>query len=227
MTQTPDLDLELNDPLTVPLPRWQRVLAAVGLLLPLLTLVLVRTWLHLPLRAQTGALPPELVPASEPDVFLSTLVTVGGGLLVAGLLLWWLLGSRVRWVVRVTLWTLLLAWVVLWSAGTVQMVRSHLNQVGLQRSHAETLRVVAVRLEKPTVRGPGGARVYLDWPEQGGLHTTLIENPGEALLRQPERLTVQVAPGRWRGWFVVGWSLPDVARSLPAAAAARPNGSLP
>ncbi len=219
MTQTPDIDLDpdLHHPLTVPLPRWQRLLVAVGLLLPLVVLVLVRAWLHFPLRGAAGGLPPELALASEPDAFLSNLATVAGGLVVAGLLVWWLLGSRVRWVIRTTLWSLLLGWVLLWTAGTVQMVRSHLNQVGLKPSHSETLRVVAVRLEKPTVRGPGGARVYLDWPAQGGLHTTLIENPGEALLRQPERLTVEVAPGRWRGWFVVGWSLPDVARALPAA----------
>ena len=75
------------------------------------------------------------------------------------------------------------------------------------------MKVVAVQVQPASVRSVGGAKVYLDWPEGGGLHTVLLESPTEDLLRKPAALRLSVAAGRWSGTFVTGWRVDNAAAS--------------
>jgi hypothetical protein len=63
-------------------------------------------------------------------------------------------------------------------------------------------RLVAVQQLQPSTRAVGGARLVVDWPEQGGLHQVVMEDPAPDLLAQPQRVTLHLAQGRWHGWFV-------------------------
>ncbi len=179
------------------------LLAAIG---PVALMVAVRWWLQWRLDRQDQALPAALSPASDPNAVMLTVVLVTLGCLAFGGLVWWLVrkpGPLSRGV-RVGALGL---WALVWLAGSAQSVRSHFNAVGVQASRTEVLRLVGLKVSAPSLRSVGGARLYLDWPEQGGLHTVLIESPTEALLRQPARVQLQLAPGRWGGWYAVGWSL--------------------
>lgn len=179
---------------------------------PVALLVAIRWWLNWQVDRLAAPLPPALNPAGDPVSLWLTVVLVAAGCVLFGLLAWWLVrkpGPLPRWLRGAAV----AAWVLVWLAGSAQALRSHLNVLGAQAGRTEVLRLVGLKAIAPSLRSVGGARLYLDWPAQGGLHTVLIASPGEALLRQPERVQLQVSPGRWQGWFVTGWSLDGV---LPA-----------
>ncbi len=172
--------------------------------------VAVRWWLEARLERNGWVLPPELSPAIDPDTFILRLM--GGAVAVVVVLgvLWWLLRSHSPRTVSRTLWGLLGVWVAVWLLGAVSQWQNHANRLNLAPTQTETLRVVGVQVTKPSTRTLGGAKMYVDWPEQGGLHTVLIEDASEALLRQPSQLTLTLAPGRSHGWYVLGWSVQGV-----------------
>ena len=97
-------------------------------------------------------------------------------------------------------------------AGTLlsasQCARAALASTRKAAPPPSTLKVVGVQVSKPSTRSVGGAKVYVDWPAQGGLHTVMIEDASEALMRQPAHLSLTLAPGRSHGWYVLGWSVP-------------------
>ena len=202
---------------------WQRNGLLAGLFAPPALWVAVRWWLDFQLERSGITLPPVLSPASDPD---QTLRWVWVGVAVAcalGVLVWWLMrpataqanpqaATRHRvWVGRV----LLVLWCALWLVGAAQAVRSQLNRLGLQPAQEVVMKVVAVQVKAPSLRSVGGAKVYLDWPEGGGLHTVQLESPSEDLLRKPPTLVLSVAAGRWWGAFATGWRVDNA----PAAAA--------
>lgn len=189
--------------------RW----AASAALLSVVVWIAVRGWLEARLERSGWVLPPELAPAVDPDVFIQRLVGGSMAVLVVCGALWWLLRSRSPGTVSRTLWGLLLAWVVVWVWGAVSLWQDHANRLNLTATQTETLRVVGMQVTQPSTRTLGGAKMYLDWPTQGGLHTVLIEEASEALLRQPSQLTLTLAPGRSHGWYVLGWSVPGVDTS--------------
>ncbi len=205
--------------------------AAVG---PVLLLAGVRWWLQARLERSGMSLPPELVPASDPEQFLLSLAWGVAACLAFAALVWWLVRKpgpllRLRQTGR---WVLAGCWVLAWLWGSVHAVRSQDNRWGLEASRTETLALVGLRPQAPSLHSPGGVMLYLDWPEQGGLHTVLVDRPTPAWARQPDRVTLQLAHGRQSGWYVLGWSLPEVSgvgtvaaagstpESAPAAAAA-------
>ena len=170
--------------------------------------VAVRWWLQARLDNNGWVLPPELALAIDPDVFIQRLQGITVAVLVVCGLLWWLLRSRSPQTVRRTLWGLLVAWVGVWLWGAISLAQNHANRLNLTPTQTETLKVVGVQVSKPSTRSVGGAKVYVDWPAQGGLHTVMIEDASEALMRQPAHLSLTLAPGRSHGWYVLGWSVP-------------------
>ena len=172
--------------------------------------VLVRWWLEAQLDRNGWVLPPELASTIDPDTFMQRLVAGSVAVLVVGGVLWKLLRSQSPRIVSATLWGLLAVWVAVWLGGAYSQWQNQTNRLNLSPTQTETLRVVGVQLTKPSTRSLGGAKMYVDWPAQGGLRTVLIEEASEALLRQPSHLTLTLAPGRSHGWYVLGWSVPGV-----------------
>lgn len=199
---------------------WQRNGLLAGLFAPPALWVAVRWWLNFQLERGGITLPPALSLASDPDSVMRWLVVGGVAASVLGVLVWWLMRpstagqsasvSARRWVGR----SLLVLWVLAWAVGAAQTQRSHANRLGLQPAREVVVKVVAVQVQPASVRSVGGAKVYLDWPEGGGLHTVLLESPTEDLLRKPAALVLSVAAGRWSGAFVTGWRV-DNAAVLP------------
>lgn len=199
---------------------WQRNGLLAGLFAPPALWVAVGWWLNFQLERSGLTLPPALSPASDPGSVMRWLLVVGVAALVLGVLVWWLMRpspavksatvSARRWVGR----GLLVLWVLAWVGGAAQTQRSHTNRLGLLPAREVVVKVVAVQVQPASVRSVGGAKVYLDWPEGGGLHTVLLESPTEDLLRKPAALGLSVAAGRWSGTFVTGWRV-DNAAVLP------------
>jgi hypothetical protein len=152
-------------------------------------------------------LPPPLQIATDPDTFLHSMMTIGGAVLLLLLVVWglwhWVKGHPTRqpWLRR----GVLLIWGLLWLLGTAQTVYTHINRTQVRDSRTITLPVMGTQMVAATTRAVGGLRMYLDWPEQGGLHTFMIETPTEDVLRRPSTLTLTIVPGRWEGWFVQAW----------------------
>ena len=97
---------------------------------------------------------------------------------------------------------LLVAWVLLAGVGTAQAVRSRSMLVCSLPAPKHCAR--GAEQVRPACARQAGARLYLDWPAEGGLHTVTIEAP-EALLRQPFRA---VAVGRRPLARLVCWAGP-------------------
>ena len=198
---------------------WQRNGLLAGLFAPPALWVAVRWWLNFQLERSGLTLPPALSLASDPDSVMRWLWVAGGVAVALGVLVWWLMRpstagpsagvSARRWVGR----GLLVLWVLAWLGGAAQTQRAQANRLGLQPAREVVVKVVAVQVQPASVRSVGGATVYLDWPEGGGLHTVLLESPTEDLLRQPAALRLSVAAGRWSGTFVTGWRVDNAAAS--------------
>lgn len=202
------------------LAQMRRHAVMLALLGPVALMVGVRWWLQFRLDRLPDSLPPALSLAGDPAGLLRTVALVVLGCAAFGLLAWWLVrkpGAPTP-LQRKVLSGLLVAWVLLWLAGTAQAVRSHFNVLGLQPARTETLRLVGLKQTPPSLRSAGGARLYLDWPAEGGLHTVTIEAPSEALLRQPPSVQLQLAAGRWHGWYVLGWAVASTPESTGTAA---------
>lgn len=170
--------------------------------------VLVRWWLNARLDRLGAVLPPELALSLEPGAFMQRALWAVAAVLLVGGVLWWLMRSRSPLVVRSTLWVLLAVWVSAWLWGAVSQWRNQDNRLNLTATQTETLRVVGVQVAQPSTRSAGGVRMFVEWPAQGGLHAVLLEDVTEALLRQPTHLDVKLAPGRYHGWYVLGWAVP-------------------
>lgn len=198
---------------------WQRNGLLAGLFAPPALWVAVRWWLNFQLERSGLTLPPALSQASDPDSVMRWLWVAGAVAVALGLLVWWLMRpssagqsagvSARRWVGR----GLLVLWVLAWLGGAAQTQRAQANRLGLQPAREVVVKVVAVQVQPASVRSVGGAKVYLDWPEGGGLHTVLLELPTEDLLRKPTALRLSVAAGLWSGTFVTGWRVDNAAAS--------------
>lgn len=175
----------------------------------------VRWWLNDRLARNAWVLPPELATTIDPDTFIQRLMGVTVAIPVVVGVLWWLLRSRSPRTVSATLWSLLGVWMVAWLAGAFSQWQNQANRLNLSPTQTETMRVVGVQLIKPSTRSLGGVKMYVDWPEQGGLRTVLIEEVNEALLRRPSHLTLTLAPGHSHGWYVLAWSVPGVENKGP------------
>jgi hypothetical protein len=184
----------------------QAASAAVG---AVLVWVLTRWWLSAERDRNGGVLPPELVLSMDPEMFLLRLLVGAASVLVLLVVLWRLLRSPSPVVAGATRWGLLVCWVVAWLGGAYSQWHAQANRLQLSATRTEVLRVVGVLQMAPSARSAGGTKLYVDWPEHGGLHTVLIEGAHEALLRQPTHASLTLAQGRWHGWFVLGWALPD------------------
>jgi len=158
--------------------------------------------------------PMVLEPVPDPDAFVQALMQGLGAFLVAVVVFrlawmrWARPGTRTR---RVALWALLGVWVLAWLGGCAAAWRTQANQKNLQASQPLMLKVVAVQQLDANSRSEGGGRVFVEWPEQGGLYRVVLPNPSPELLTKPSHIQLTVAAGRWNGWFVTGWQLPDAA----------------
>jgi hypothetical protein len=190
---------------------WRKQLIGNVLVLPVLLWVALRWNLTDEREAPGVNWPAPLSLAPDPDALVQALMWWGGAVLVAALVLRWAWarwarpGTRVR---QVVLWVLLALWALVWLGGSGAAWREQANQRGLAVQRTESFKLVAVQQVPASSRGVGGARLFVEWPEQGGLHRVVVENPSPALLAKPERVTLKLAPGRWQGWFVLGWELP-------------------
>lgn len=190
---------------------WRKQLIGNALVLPVLLWVALRWNLKDEREAPGVNWPAPLSLAPDPDALVHGLMVWGAALLVAALVArlawarWARPGTRVR---QVVLWVLLALWALVWLGGTWAAWREQANQRDLQVQRTESFKLVAVQQVPASSRGVGGARLFVDWPEQGGLHRVVVENPSPALLAKPERVTLKLAPGHWQGWFVLGWELP-------------------
>lgn len=191
-----------------------------GLFAPAALLVVVRWWLDFQLNTAGLELPPALALASTPSGVMQG-VALGGvvALLVAGLVVWLMRPAKHALQKRhqtVVLRSLLVLWVLLWLGGTAGVVRNHLNRLNLQAQRELVLPLVGQQTSQPSVRSPGGVKVFLDWPDGGGLHTLMLENPLSQAVPQRGALVLQLAPGRWSGWFVTSWAPQfDLAQPSP------------
>jgi hypothetical protein len=192
------------------LAQWRRHAVLSAVVAPVLLMVAVRSWLEARLDRMGVDLPPALSPAGDPQALMDTVIVAGLACLAFGLLVWWLVrkpgpGPRMHPSLK---WGFLALWMLAWMAGSEEAVRGHFNALGLQPSRTVTLTLAGLKVNPPSLRSLGGARLYLDWPEQGGLYTVLVASPSEDLLKQPQRVHLQLAAGRWSGWYVLGWSVP-------------------
>ena len=201
---------------------WQRNGLLVGLFGPPAVWVAVRWWLDYQVQRGGIVLPPALSPAADPDSAMRWVMVGVAAAAALGALVWWLMrpstaGTAAR---RSVGRGLLVLWVLVWAGGVVQAQRSHANRLGLQPAREVLVKVVAVQVQPASVRAVGGAKVYVDWPAGGGLHTVVLESPTEDLLRKPAALTLTLAAGRFSGEFVTGWRVdnaaaPTIPRSAP------------
>ena len=195
---------------------WQRNALLAGLFGPPALWVATRWWLEFQLDRAGVVFPPVLGPASDPDAVVRGLWMGAFAAVVLGGLVWWLMRPgqaamvRRRWAGRM----LLGVWVSVWVAGTGQTLRSHFNRLHLQPPVDLVLRVVAVQVQPASLRSLGGAKVYVDWPSGGGLHTVLLASATEELLRQPPTLALSVAQGHWSGHYVTAWR-GDTGQGVP------------
>jgi hypothetical protein len=166
---------------------------------------------------------PPLQAASDPDALLQGLMAGAAVLLLLLALAWGLWHwvkphpARRRGLGRAAL----VVWVLVWLLGAMQAVYAHVNRTQLGESRQVTLSVMGAQTVMTSTRAIGGLRLYLDWPEQGGLHTLLIESPSQDWSHRPAALTLTLAPGRWQGWFVRAWQM-----APPPPQEAERNGSL-
>lgn len=186
---------------------------------PAACVVGTRWWLQFRLERMGVVPPPGLSPAGDPESLIRTLGLVGLACVAFACLAWWLVRKPGPWRGHPAFkWTLLGIWVLACGLGTLQAVRSHFNALGLSATRIETLRVVGLRAQPPSLRSPGGTRLFLDWPAQGGLHSVLLESFPDTPDSRPALLQLQLAPGRWQGWYVLGWTVPaSAAVAVPAA----------
>lgn len=207
-----------DDTLTPPSPPakagWRKQLAANAAVVPVLLWVALRWNLKDEREAPGVVWPAALTPAPDPEALIQTVLTWGAVFLVTVLVLrlaWWRWakpGTRSR---QVALWGLLALWVAAWLGGAWSAWREQANQRGLQATRSETLKLVAVQPVDASSRSVGGARLFVEWPDQGGLYRVVVEGPSPALLAQPAQVTLQLAPGHREGWFVTGWSVPETS----------------
>ncbi len=214
-------------------PGWlgllRRYAVQAAVLLPAVVWVAAREWVQWRQAGLGRALPPALSPASDPVELLRTMGFVLVACLAFASLAWWLVRKpgpvRSRLSTSRFAWGLLAVWVALWLAGAAQAVRSQFNVEGVQAPHTETLKLVGLRVTQPTKRSLGGAQLYLEWPAQGGLHTVVIESPSPELLREPPTVQLQVAAGRWHGWYVLDWAVLEPAPQTGLAATTPPKAT--
>lgn len=201
---------------------WQRNGLLVGLFGPPAVWVALRWWLDFQVQRSGIVLPPALSPAADPDSAMRWVMVGVAAAAALGALVWWLMRPSTAGVAarRSVGRGLLVLWVLVWAGGVVQAQRSHANRLGLQPAREVLVKVVAVQVQPASVRAVGGAKVYVDWPAGGGLHTVVLESPTEDLLRKPTALTLTLAAGRYSGEFVTGWRVdnaaaPTTPRSAP------------
>ncbi|MFY8085702.1 MAG: hypothetical protein ACOVOG_00695, partial [Rubrivivax sp.] len=144
----------------------QAASAAVG---AVLVWVLTRWWLSAERDRNGGVLPPELVLSMDPEMFLLRLLVGAASVLVLLVVLWRLLRSPSPVVAGATRWGLLACWVVAWLGGAYSQWHAQANRLQLSATRTEVLRVVGVLQMAPSARSSGGTKLYVDWPEYGGL----------------------------------------------------------
>lgn len=199
-----------DSPLTThPIDALRRTRLGLLLFVPVFMFGAVRFGLRWWVDRENGYRWPPLQAATDPDALLHGLMA-GAAVLLLLLALAWSLWrwakphpSRRRGLSQVAL----VVWGLVWLLGAVQAVYAHVNRTQLGESRQVTLSVMGAQTVMTSTRAIGGLRLYLDWPEQGGLHTLLIESPSEDVSHRPAALTLTLAPGRWQGWFVRAWQI--------------------
>lgn len=109
---------------------------------------------------------------------------------------------------------MLVAWVLLWLAGSGALLWRHLNLQGRVALAPVQAQVLGSRPRAPNLHSTGGTELVLSVEGLGGVQQVLTDDPRAAQWRPGQRLTLHWARGRSSGRFVTGWQ---------EAAAARPN----
>lgn len=105
----------------------------------------------------------------------------------------------------------LVAWLLLWFGGSAALVERELNRRDLRTVSPMAARVLASRSVESSLRAAGGTRLYLQVDGLVGPRSMLSDDPRAAGLRPEDVISLDVAQGRFRGWFVTGWRPPGAA----------------
>ncbi|MGV8803843.1 MAG: hypothetical protein ACWA6Y_02640 [Polaromonas sp.] len=179
---------------------------------------------------------PALLPVATPSTMLELVwpALVGLAVLVAlGLLV-----RRIGW--RRFMPVLGVAWALFWLAACGALLQQHFNREGLVLQGADVAailadssspaapdavdaatvaqaRVVTAKFKPPSARSLGGTELVLQVAGLEVPQRLLLDDAKAASLKPGDALALQLAPGRFKGQFVVGWqALPPA--SLPPGA---------
>jgi hypothetical protein len=173
----------------------------------------LRWWLQWQTERGPQAMALALEPlAAEAGLAAALLPGAGvvGALLVLSLVGWFATrrggGRRVRQ-------GLLVAWVLLWLAGSGELLSRHLNLQGRVALAPVQAQVLGSRPRAPSLHSTGGTELVLRVEGLGGAQQVLTDDPQAAQWRPGQRLTLQWARGRSSGRFVTGWQ--EVAAARP------------
>lgn len=110
-----------------------------------------------------------------------------------------------------------LLWVLIWLVGSGVLLQQHFNREGLFLQDARsstrapvTARVLTSRFKPASLRGMGGTELLLLVPGLARPQRLLIDDEKARPLKADDRLALQIAQGRFSGFFVTGW------QALPA-----------
>lgn len=110
-----------------------------------------------------------------------------------------------------------LLWLLIWLAGSGVLLQRHFNREGLFLQDARsstsapvTARVLTSRFKPASLRGMGGTELLLLVPGLARPQRLLIDDEQARPLKADDRLALQIAKGRFSGFFVTGW------QALPA-----------
>lgn len=124
-----------------------------------------------------------------------------------------------RWGARLVQGALAVGWVLLCAAGCAALWLRYLNVQEVQPLAPVQAQVLGSHIQAPNPRSAGGAQLVLRVDGVEPLQQILIDDPQAAQWQPGQRLTLQWAQGRYRGWFVTGWQ----TTPNPAAVSTHPT----
>ena len=110
------------------------------------------------------------------------------------------------------------AWLALWLVASGMLVQRYLNRQGLWLQDAQTTPAAAVmakvlsqQIKAASLRSLGGTELVLSVPGIELPQRLLIEEARSHSFKAGDTLALQLANGRFGGWFVTAWQAAPVA----------------
>ncbi len=109
------------------------------------------------------------------------------------------------------------AWLALWLGASGMLVQRHLNREGLWLQDAQATpspavmaKVLSQQIKAASLRSLGGSELVLSVPGLALPQRLLIEDARSKSFKAGDALALQLARGRFDGWFVTAWQAPPV-----------------